>query len=264
MVVLPTALIIVAVQCAPGADYRPNSRVDGMRFRWSTEPGIDLSGGEVVPLRAFLESHDLSLFAQTEAAAYRGFGRAVPANTGSALSATGSRHPYMHYVAMSPFPRTMGTEYLHVLRMARTAGLFDAVVCGDLRRVFQYVDDGWGDPHYRPLGTMGGLLALYQDAPGMPIRLTESVMRVLIIGTSEPGLPPQQGTADYPRGDPFGNWTVDGFSVYSGASPEVVPWSSAPTDLDSCNRVLEPVPRTKDADTKPIFAIEPSFPGWPE
>lgn len=75
---------------------------------------------------------------------------------------------------------------------------------------------------------------------------------------------PQQGTADFPRGDVFGGWTVDGFSVYSGAWPEVVPWASAPDDLDSCNQVLELLPLTKDSDTTPIFPIEPSFPGWPE
>lgn len=53
--------------------------LNGFRFRWTAEPGIDLLTGPAIPVRAYLESYRVGLMTKSINNTYPGFERAIPA-----------------------------------------------------------------------------------------------------------------------------------------------------------------------------------------
>lgn len=262
---------------SPGASsgYRPPSAVERMTFRWSAEPGISLVDGPAVAVRAYLESYDRALFAQDERAAYHGFYRAVQPNVGDYLSSTGLRRPFTSFLAMKA-PGSVGTEHLHIQRITQSGGRTEAIVFSDVRRISQVFDNDWGgDPPYRSLVLdVGGTVQPYGSMePEFPVRMGITVMRILMSGSPEPAQPAQRGSSNFPRGDVFGKWSIDEFSVYVGQysvytnkklflSP--VPWPTADADLEACKHFAQPLAKPQTDGNNPLYPTEPSDPGWPE
>lgn len=271
-----TSIAIMATSgCSPNdsdGGYQPSRYVEDMTFRWSAEPGISLTEGPAVAVRAYIESYDRALFAQDEQAAYHGFDRVVAANEGDIRSPTGLRRPYTRFLAMEA-PRTVGPEHLHIQRITRSGDRTEAIVCNDVRRLSQIFDNDWRGATYRSIST-DGLLELYGSiGTGFPLRMSVSVMRIVMTGTSQPNSIAQHGDNDFPQGDVFGDWSIDEFSWYSGdhfvqvgnaSVTPPLPWSPADADLKPCQQFAQPPIADPHTDGKnPLFPHEPSVPGWP-
>lgn len=258
-----------------GSDYQPPSAVGRMTFRWTAEPGISLVDGPAVAVRAYLESYDRALFAQDERAAYQGFNRAVRPNAGDYLSPAGLRRPVTNFLAMKA-PTSVGTEHLHIQRITQSSGQTEAIVFSDVRRISLMFDNDWrGDPPYRSLvNSVSGTVQPYGSMePEFPVRMGITVMRILMSGSPEPAQPAQHGSSNFPRGDVFGNWSIDEFSVYVGqysvhfdgeSFTSTVPWATADADLEACKHFAQPLAEPQTDGNSPLYPTEPSDPGWPE
>jgi hypothetical protein len=111
--------------------------LEGFRFRWTAEPGIDLLTGPAVPLRAFVESYwvgvdtsDVDSDVASNFASYPGFLNTVAQRPG----VEGTIDYQITYAW--PFPGMTysgeplyGNEYLHVLRIDPIDGGYRAYVC---------------------------------------------------------------------------------------------------------------------------------------
>ncbi len=279
LVLVATTIATMAISgcSSPGSnsDYQPSPDVERMTFRWSAEPGISLVDGPAVAVRAYLESYDRALFAQDERAAYHGFDRAVKPNVGDYLSSTGLRRPYTNFLAMKA-PGSVGTEHLHIERITQSNGRTEAIVFSDVRRISQLFDKDWtGDPPYRSLVfSVGGTVEPYGSMrPDFPLRMGVTVMRIVMSGTPEPAQPAQHGSSDFPRGDVFGNWSIDEFNLYVGqysvnfngkSVTSTVPWATANADLEACKRFAQPLAAPQADGNSPLYPTEPSDPGWPQ
>ncbi|WP_157890503.1 hypothetical protein [Mycolicibacterium goodii] len=183
--------------------------LDGLRFRWSAEPGIDLLTGPAVPLRAYLESHRTGDFTLDPQNVYPGFQRAVhpgPPNTDKFPD-----EPYeLWYIqpftdpryAFGPAGKFYGNEYFHVLSLDRVDGGWRAYVCDGTYNIFRE-GDGPNSfvPVHRPSDGNSN-----QDGAAMKVWRVELTN---ILDPADPETPPavntpQEGPLPAPTDDVFG------------------------------------------------------------
>lgn len=253
--------------------------LDGFRFRWSADPGIDLLTGPAVPLRAYLESHRVGDMTFDANDAYPGFDRAVP-QVGKAIDESRSDLPFelwgiqpatepaLAYVQPTNF---YGNEYFHVLDLTPIeGGGYRAFVCDGLYNVFVEQPQAH---EYEPVYEL-------TDADPDPDPRAVKVWRVELTDKLPPAgntpsavTVPQEGPNPAPLGDVFGPWRItgaspdtswgatDGSDPNSGAHPRLrqmreqcyarMPHNAAQRHAIYTSRLQKPP------------AMEPAVPGWP-
>ncbi|MFN3006635.1 hypothetical protein [Mycolicibacterium wolinskyi] len=253
--------------------------LDGFRFRWTAEPGIDLLSGPAVPLRAYLESHRVGDLTSNVDDAYPGFSRAVPA-VGKAIDESSSRLPFQLWdiqpatepaLVHSQPTRFFGNEYLHILNLASTeGGGYRAYVCDGLYNIFREN----AEPHeYVPV------YAPTEDDPDVDAWAVK-VWRVELTETPPtPDAPdevatPQKGPNPAPLGDVFGPWRItgaspntswgatDGSDANAGADPALPQLKQQCRDRMPHDAAQRHAIYTSRLDTPPT--PEPAVPGWPD
>jgi hypothetical protein len=253
--------------------------LDGLRFRWAAEPGIDLLSGPAVPLRAYLESHRLGDFTSNTDDAYPGFKRAVQ-SAGKPIDQPSSTLPFQLWniqpatdpaLAYPQPTRFYGNEYFHVLDLTPIdSGGYRAHVCDGLYNVFRESADSHEFlPVYVPT----------VDLPDID-RFATQVWRVELTDAPPPptGAPPavlgpQQGPNPAPIGDVFGPWRITGASPNTSwgatdrSDPEAGPDPATPQLRERCRNLMPHDAAQRQAiyatrlSTPPV--PEPAIPGWP-
>jgi hypothetical protein len=249
--------------------------LDGFRFRWAAEPGIDLLSGPAVPLRAYLESHRLGDLTSNPDSAYPGFKRAVPP-VGKPIDQPSSTLPFQLWsiqpatdpalVYLQP-TQFYGNEYFHILDLKPIdSGGYRAYICDGLYNVFH---EGTDSHEFLPI---------YK--PDKDVFAVE-VWRVELTDTppTPPGAPPaaagpQQGRNPAPMADVFGPWRITGASpntswgATDGSDPEAGADPATSQLRERCRNLMPHNAAQRQAiyssrlDTPPV--AEPAAPGWPD
>ncbi|MFV8279850.1 hypothetical protein ACNQPY_26350 [Mycobacteroides abscessus] len=253
--------------------------MNDFRFRWSSEPGIDLLTGPAIPLRAYLESHRVGDFTKNPQAVYPGFDQAVakgPKNSDFAATVDYQLAYIRPFTdpnyGFGPFTTFRGDEYLHILEMTPIENGYRAYVCDGLYKVFRAAQ----------LGVQGKYVSIATG--GKPGKASQDpldnagiqVWRVEFNDKSTPAtrLPDQRGPNPAPLGNVFGHWFITGASPtgYWGSHPN--PETRPQNDAAYERRRQQCADRMPDnAEQRATFytgeitslpALEPADPGWPD
>ncbi|WP_234815712.1 hypothetical protein [Mycolicibacterium boenickei] len=250
--------------------------LDGLRFQWTAEPGIDLLLGPAVPIRAYLESHRTGDFTLNPDNVYPGFRRAVhagPPNTDRFPD-----EPYeLWYIqpfsdprySFGPAGNFYGNEYFHILELTPIDSGWRAYVCDGTYNVFRAGDD----PNtYVPVHTP-------TESDPDPDRTAMNVWRIELTDDPNPSnqkapsavTEPQKGPAPAPLGDVFGPWRITGANPSTTWGPSSDPNSGPAADyIQRRQQCLDRMPHdaaqrhafyTARPDTPP--KPDPAIPGWP-
>jgi hypothetical protein len=219
--------LTAAVQSPSKADSQfPNwpSELNDFRFHWSAEPGIGLTTGVAIAVRAYLESYETMFLTKgITTNTYPGFERATPengsfsfrANTPYQLTGVRPLSRAEAEAAGSKYVRSniFGYQPLHILSVEPTGSDYRATVC-----------QGWYAT-YRTGGGGGKRFVPYIADPDTGklqygdwelvtvwrIELTDQDPATASAGSSP--LSPQQGPLPAPTGDVFGRWRITGAST---------------------------------------------------
>lgn len=257
------------------------------RFRWTAEPGFDLTTGWAIPLRAYLESWLIISHTDDFDAGYPGYLRATPEllERGSTEWAhTPYAKRYIRGFKDKPthgnVKPTVGNETLHVLRVEPIPTGFRAFVCDMTFGVYLRSPDG-----YTPIAYEYARKSGRADAGNVKTWRIEFSDKTAAANGSppQPGRP-QFGPLPAPTTDVFGPWFVTGadeVDLWADTDfPGLVPGS--PEDTQRTHEAiaaqdamkqeclarypLDAAQRAKQATTILTDAppIEPAAPGWPE
>jgi len=266
-------------------------KLNDFRFRWSAEPGFELTSGQAVPLRAYLESWLVSYYTADPDAGYPGSERATPEPV-DRTSPEWLETPYAYreirgYRGKSNYDianqRFVGNEDLHVLRVEPMSSGFRAFVCDATFDVYEQRD---GAPTFTPLTFKSSSDTDESDFHNMKVWRIEFSEHDSRVGPTPPAAPtvPQVGPLPAPRDDVFGPWFITGatnvtfwsdidFPELPKGSPESKQRSREARDAEAAMREqclgrypLNAEQRKTIATTvidKPP-TVEPALPGWPE
>ncbi|WP_156618192.1 hypothetical protein [Mycobacterium sp. 852013-51886_SCH5428379] len=221
----------------------------GLRYLWTAGPGIDITTGPAVPIRAFMESFELSQDAGDMSYAYPGFEQAVP-DSSSDLWQT---RPALDVPSKTP---AVGNVNNLILSLDRVNDVVSAVVCRYTYRVATETENGF----YRSVARVGAM-----DERGIDVSKVELSGR-----SSQPELA-QAGPRPDPIGNVFGEWRVRGMLAYFSKNEPGFDqaWPTYEADRQACvDKAPDPLPvRNAIIDgTHPRseFPTAPASPGWPE
>lgn len=211
-----------STSAAAGHDYANwPATLKEFRFQWTAEPGIDLSTGPGVLIRAYLESYSVATYTFDLDNSYPGFMRATPPNTdsndpGALIQLTGVR-PLGSGYTMTPQdarPR-YGFVPNHVLEIAPLGDGYEATVCTAEYASFiesstqpgRFVSVATDDKTGKPIDS--------GPAAGVYVKRIDFTQHDPAVGLTPPQPPktPQFGPAPAPSEDVFGNWFVTASSV---------------------------------------------------
>ncbi|TPG36006.1 hypothetical protein [Mycolicibacterium hodleri] len=233
--VITAALLSACGQSAPTTD-NPASSTDSaqgqqfanwpatlndFRFRWTAAPGIDLTKGPSVLIRAYLESYEVAEYTFDIAKVYPGFLRATPPNAdtdapGALMQHIGIR-PLGYYNTKTPGDARPHFGFLpfHVLELAPFASGWEATVCTaeygsfieSTTRPGKFISLATDDKTGKPPKS-GPTVGVYVYR----IEFTEHDPRVGLTPPQSPNVP-QMGPSPAPAIDVFGNWFVTAESI---------------------------------------------------
>lgn len=230
--------LIAACQVKPGVEPRdadiprpeqyenwPNS-LDGFRFHWTAAPGIDLTTGPAVLVRAYIESYEIANLTFDEDNVYPGFLRATAENEPTdriySSELVGIRPRWLdrgqHPIALEHFG--FNTDYM--LELSPTSSGFRAVVCtGSYSNFIKATARADSYVSVSSLETDRGVVP-YGKGPdaGISVRQIEFTQNDPRIpkDAPRPVNTPQEGPVPAPQEDVFGNWFVTASSS-SGWGP---------------------------------------------
>jgi hypothetical protein len=277
---------------SPTAGQQPGDwpkKLSDFRFRWSAEPGFELTTGQAVPLRAYLESRLIVSYTDDVAAAYPGFERATPAPLEPGAPEL-MEIPYaQREIRMprgpskfdDPNQRIVGNEELYVLRTEPTPDGFRALVCD---ATFNTYKQAAGEAQYVPIMSYPGFRPT--DYENMKVWRIEFSDRDARATSAPPAAPsrPQSGPLPAPRTDVFGPWFVTGAIGVAGWSdsdyPDLLQGTPEQQQRFREAQDAEAAMRQRCLDRYPLDAVEraalattvidkpptvePALPGWPE
>ncbi|MCV7281206.1 hypothetical protein H7J88_16315 [Mycolicibacterium flavescens] len=214
---------------------------------WTAEPGIELTGGVAVPVRAYLESYYLAYLTDDDKYLYPGFRRAVAENDAGSAEAK----------ALWPDPPAptvwVGTARHHLLRVEGSGPDLSVIGC-----LYSY-----GVGH---LGEEGGVRP--NTGAGFGPDAGISAFRIgLRAPDGEPGdLPPQQGPARAPALDVFDGWQV---TAHQGGYLLEANWPDATGVKAECAARDDSPPQDRtfppgEQYPQSRFPTLPAAPGWPD
>lgn len=232
--------------------------INELSYVWSAEPGINLTTGPSVAVRAYVES--LQKMQQTGNIndLYPGFQTAVAPNApeGGPRDAIGLWPDTDHPAASA----RVGTSKQHILNITTEGDSVSVVVCGWYYGTARQVSEDLYafDPNKdNPPAETAGISTLR-------VTLTRA------IDTPSTELPPQTGPAFQPSDDVFGQWRITGKLAALGAKSRGLElWPTYPEDNAQCiAKAPDPVERraflTAGEHPRSDFRTLPPDPGWPE
>ncbi|TQK31516.1 hypothetical protein FBY28_4553 [Arthrobacter sp. SLBN-53] len=245
-------ILLCATGCSPRpADTQPDSPAAGwpemlkdFTITWSAEPGIDLTTGPAVAVRAYVESYYLAYLTTDEKYLYPGFQNSVEPNTPDGPDGTEKLWPVPFHAQ-----KWVGTARHHILRIDTSGRQATAVGC-----VFSYGSASETDfglqPNIGGPGPNGGISAFRVQLTA-PENATD--------------LSAQRGPSRSPFKNVFAGWRV---SNYQGGFLLLAEWTNNSADVIECQSRAEQPPA--DRDYKPgnsyprsNFPTLPASPGWP-
>ena len=211
---------------------------------WTSEPGIDLTMGPAVPVRAYVESYYLAYLTNDEKYLYPGFQQSVEPNTFDGPDGTEKLWPDRFRAQ-----KWVGTARHHILRIDTSGRQAVAVGC-----VFSYSSASETDFGLRPnIGSPGpnGGISAFRVQLTAPEKATD--------------LSAQRGPSRSPFNNVFAGWRV---SNYQGGFLLLAEWTNNSADDVACQSRADQPPG--DRDYKPgnsyprsNFPTLPASPGWP-
>jgi hypothetical protein len=277
---LATAL---ATACGSGDTDAPQSTSQGpkqlfpnwppllndLRFHWTAEPGIDVTTGPAVAVRAYVESYDVATLTLDPKNVYPGFLRATPENQ----EQEGEYFQLMRIRPLVGF--TMGPEdarmhhgfvTYHILQLGAKGNGFEAIVCKGDYSHFLSSTEGPGNVYSAAVDKKTGKPSASGGIYVQRIEFTQNDPRV---GPNPPSpvTGPQRGPAPAPYHDVFGNWFITAASR-SGWGPvkDLQSISFPPPELR--RRCAERMPHSEAERLTMMLRDEPPphgqpEPGWP-
>lgn len=212
---------------------------------WTAEPGIDLTTGAAVVVRAYLESYYLAYITTDEKYLYPGFQQSVDANQPEGTDGTTELWP------KPSRPKTwVGTARQHLLRIERSDRDVTAVGCMYSYGSAVQTEDGF-DPNVGGIGPDAGVSAV---RIGLRAPANDDVV-----------LPPQQGPSRAPFDNVFGGWRV---TNHQGGFILLAQWDGAADDEAECVSRADRAPENRTftpggAYPRADFPTLPATPGWP-
>jgi hypothetical protein len=246
------ALLLTLNGCGPKANSGhapppagwPNQLAD-FTIVWSAEPGIELTTGAAVAVRAYLESYELASATGDERYVYPGFAQAT--------DDTSDVRPRLVKHSDAPW---VGSERNRVISLDRAGADVHAVVCSYMYGSAQREQSGG-----------------YTAQAGNPFDPNAGIYAVEVTLMPPPDagqqLSPQAGPARAPSVDVFRGWRIAGRR--GGYSSET---GGAQSDLDACVAkapdsperrafLVNPMPGGKLYHPRSDFPTLPAYPGWP-
>lgn len=220
-----------------------------VRATWSAEPGIDLTAGTAVVVRAYVESYFQAKELGDIDVVYPGFTHAVTPNPPGGAPPTG--HPWPDTSHPVPHP-IQGTDKYHILWIDTNDQRVTAAVCDYSTYTSTFV---------QPDGTYGYGPGAIDDGVG--------VLWISMTAPTEPPaqIPPQRGPAPSPTTDVFDNWRITEFlQDIQGDTPR---WPTRGADVQRCRDLApDPLERReflrKGKHPRSDYPNLPPYPGWPE
>lgn len=188
--------------------------LNDFRFHWSAQPGIDVSTGPAMVVRAYLESYGVAQATFNADNVYPGFNRATPEN----LPREGNYEFQLVNVRPMGYPFTatpkeavphFGYEALHFLELTPLGDGYRAIVCsGDYAEVVasqsrpgKFVSIGVSDKDGQPYA---------RGSSGVNVNQVELTQHDPRVGPNPPApqTVPQKGPLPAPDQDVFGNWFI--------------------------------------------------------
>lgn len=215
---------------------------------WTAEPGIDVTTGPAVPVRAYIESYLLASVTGDNRYLYPGFQQSVDPNQ-SIDHPIGNQFlwPKTDRPAKTPW---VGTDQLYIWSVTTSGRDVTVVVCEYTFGTAQPAHKGY-EPNIGKPPPYSGI---------DPIRIT-------MTAPATPGpQSPQQGPARSPSVDVFDGWRITshqgGYFAQSGVGDE---WPNAIEDRNTC---LAKAPQHPDLQRggeypRADFPTQPPSPGWP-
>ncbi|WP_420716034.1 hypothetical protein [Mycobacterium sp. 94-17] len=246
--------------CGPGAhrgDGSPPSpappgwpaALSDFTMVWTADPGIDVTTGPAVPVRAYTESYLLASVMGDSKYLYPGFQQSVDPNQ-SIDHPTGTQFlwPKTDNPAKTPW---VGTDHAHISSVTTSGPDVTVVVCEYTFGSAQRARNGYAPNIGQP--------PPYSGIDPMRITLTAPA-------EPRPQLPAQRGPARTPSVDAFNAWRITshqgGYFARSGVGDE---WPNAVEDRNTC---LAKAPQHPDLQRggeypRADFPTQPPSPGWP-
>jgi hypothetical protein len=246
--------------------------LNDFRFHWTAAPGIDVTTGPAMGVRAYLESYSIAQTTFNADNVYPGFNRATPENQpreGNFLWQLVNVRPMGHPFTARPEDARphFGYEAFHFLELTPAGTGYRAIVCSGSYAEFVAsrtrpgkfvsvsVSDETGQPYAR--GSSG--VFAHQ------VELTQHDPRA---GPNPPAPVtfPQKGPAPAPDQDVFGNWFITGASLSRWGLFDD-PRSFRPELEQRCEAAM-PTPKDERLAIMIGFKDRPpphgqAIPGWP-
>jgi hypothetical protein len=245
--------------------------LNDFRFHWTSEPGIDLTTGPAVVVRAYLESYDVATFSFNLDNLYPGFLRATPENddlNSEYVTQLGWIRP-LNRVKMGPADARehFGFVPYHFLQLMKVGDGFRAIVCsGDYA---DFVKSDVQPGKFVSSNVDPKTAQPYQYTESVWVHRLELTQHDPRVGPNPPApvSAPQRGPAPAPDQDVFGNWFFTGASSsYWGRIGETETFPT-PDLLRQCSdRMPQSEPERLSMMTG--FKDQPpprgnAIPGWP-
>lgn len=253
--------------------------LNGFRFRWTAQPGIDLFTGPAIPVRAYLESFWIAIMTKSSANTYPGFQRAVPKLpdrlAGYPDNMDWDKLPFElkwmipgsdKYLDFGDGP-FFGNQYFHVLELSPLADGYLAYVCDGKYDIF------------RPAVAHPGKYSSIADSPKRTLQEREEsavkLWRIELkinsdgVGSSQP----QAGKNPAPINDVFGDWKITGASQdnYWGDLENTTHTPRDPGYVQRRQQCRDAMPQNVDERAQILMSVldspppaEPAVPGWPD
>ncbi|GAB4593906.1 hypothetical protein MOKP4_02240 [Mycobacterium avium subsp. hominissuis] len=216
-------------------------------FVWTAEPGIDVTAGPAVPVRAYTESYLLASIMGDNRYLYPGFQQSVDPNQSiNHPIGTQSLWPKTN----APQQQWIGTVQVHILSVTTAGRDVTVVACEYTFGSAQPARHGY-EPNIGKPPPYSGI---------DPLRITMET-------PAKPGpQSPQRGPARSPSVDVFNGWRITshqgGYFAQSGVGDE---WPNAIEDRNTCLAKASQHPDLQRGGEYPRtdFPTLPPSPGWP-
>ena len=249
--------------------------LNDFRFHWTATPGIDVTTGPAMVVRAYMEAYDTAWFTFNLDNLFPGFRRATPENQereGDFLWQLVDVRPLSSIytkTAKDARPR-FGYEPLHFLELTPAGDGYRAIVCRG--EYAHYLESTARPGKFVSIGVNPDTAQLYAgyDDGVYPyqIDLTQHDPRV---GPNAPApvTAPQRGPAPAPDQDVFGDWFITGASSsHWGPSNDRASADFPPAELKQRCESAMPTPKAERLAMMTGFKDQPpphgnAIPGWP-
>lgn len=227
-------------------------------FQWTASPGISLTEGPAVPIRAYLESWSVVQSTGSLDSAYPGFSSAID-------SPSGPEPPIFtkllkpDELGHAPEIATVGNRKYVIDSIDQNGEQFTALVC----------DYRYALANQNPNGSFSSVADKTNKDTGInayQIRLAAPSRE-----NASSALPPQEGPASRPVDDVFAGWKITGFlnEFLDFDSQFEQAWPTYQEDTQKCvDMAPDPPDRrnflTTGENPRTDFPTGPPIPGWPQ